>query len=285
MLYFVVGSYNLKIALSNFYVYAIRWFLGRLSTMLLCNFFATQKTYLFFVFFISLFLCGCSSMYMPNVPNASMLSKKGELHAGAHVSLSGNASVNTAYAVNNHFGLMLNASSMYKNKHKKDFRQNLIEIGAGYFTTFGPDNSRILEIFAGVGNGSTQRNFREYKNDVLLSAVNEDFNFNKSFFQVNYTSKKKKGLKLFGKNYPVNYGTVLRVSYLAIERFSKNGILQPTEDNIFLEPVFFTRLKLNKVFQMQYTSGSNFGLRSRKFLTAGNTVFTIGLAINIGNLY
>ncbi len=237
------------------------------------------------MFFISSFLCACSSMYMPNVPNASMLSKKGELHAGAHISLSGNASVNAAYAVNNHLALMLNASTMYQNKKRKDFRQNLIEIGAGYFTTFGPDNSRILEVFAGVGNGSTQRNFREYKNDVLLSTVNEDFNFNKSFFQVNYTSKKKKGLKLFGKNYPVNYGTVLRVSYLNLERFSQNGVLQPSEDNIFLEPVFFTRLKLNKVLQMQYTSGSNFGLRSRKFLTAGNTVFTIGLAINIADLY
>lgn len=234
--------------------------------------------------FISTLLFSCSSMYMPNVPTASMLSKKGELHAGAHISLSGNASLNTAYALNNHLGLLLNASSMYKNNRKKDFRQNLLEIGAGYFTTFGLNNSRILEIYAGVGNGSTERNFREYKNDVLLSAVNEDFNFNKSFLQVNYTSKKIKGLKVFGKNYPVNYGTILRVSYINLERFNQNGILQPTEDNIFLEPVFFTRLKLNKILQLQYTSGSNFGLRSRKFLTAGNSIFTVGLAVNIGEL-
>lgn len=223
-------------------------------------------------------------MYMPNVPNASMLSKKGELHAGAHVSISGNASLNTAYAISNHLGILFNASTMYKNKQKKDFRQNLVEIGAGYFTTFGIDNNRILEVYAGLGNGSTERNFRTFTNDVLISTTNEDFNFNKSFLQVNYTAKKKKGIKLFGKNYPVNYGTVLRISYLNLERFNQNGILQPTEDNIFLEPVFFTRIKLNKILQLQYTSGSNFGLRSRKYLTAGNSILTIGVAINIGEL-
>jgi hypothetical protein len=222
---------------------------------------------------------------MPNVPTASMLSKKGEFHAGAHISLSGNASLNTAYAVNNHVGILLNAATMYKNQNKKDFRQNLIEIGAGYFTTFGVNDNRILEIYAGIGNGSTERNFRTFDSDVLVSTINEDFNFNKSFLQINYTSKKIKGLKIFGKNYPINYGTILRLSYINMERFNQNGLLQPTEDNIFIEPVFFTRLKLNKILQLQYTSGSNFGLRSRKFLTAGNSIFTVGVALNIGELY
>ena len=220
---------------------------------------------------------------MPNVPNASMLSKKGELHASAHISLKGNVSLNTAYAVNNHLGIMLNGSTISQQKKSKDFRQNLLELGAGYFTTFGTDNSRILEIFAGIGNGSTERNFRDIKDDILISTDNQNFNFNKTFLQVNYTSKKQKGLKVFGKNYPLNYGTVLRISYITMEKFSRNGIFQPKEDNIFLEPVFFTRLKLNKTFQLQYTSGSNFGLHSRKFLTAGSSVFTIGLAINVGD--
>ena len=221
---------------------------------------------------------------MPNVPNASMLSKKGELHASAHISLKGNVSLNTAYAVNDHLGVMLNGSTISQQKESKDFRQNLLELGVGYFTTFGADNGRILEIFAGIGNGSTERNFREIKNNVIISTDNQILNFNKTFFQVNYTSKKQRGIKLFGENYPLNYGTVLRISHINSEKFSRNGILQPKEDNIFLEPVFFTRLKLNKIFQLQYTSGSNFGLRSRKFLTAGNSVFTIGLAINVGDL-
>lgn len=221
---------------------------------------------------------------MPNVPNASMLSKKGELHASAHTSLKGNINVNTAYAVNDHIGVMLNGSTISQQKKSKDFRQNLLELGAGYFTTFGADNSRILEIFAGIGNGSSERNFRDIKDDIIISTDNQNFNFNKTFLQVNYTSKKQKGLKLFGKNYPLNYGTVLRVSHITMEKFSRNGILQPKEDNIFLEPVFFTRLKLNNVFQLQYTSGSNFGLRNRDFLTAGNSVFTIGVAINVGEL-
>ena len=221
---------------------------------------------------------------MPNVPNASMLSKKGELHASAHISLKGNVSLNTAYAVNNHLGVMLNGSTISQQKKSKDFRQNLLELGAGYFTIFGTDNNRILEIFAGIGNGSTERNFGDIKDDILISTDNQNFNFNKTFLQVSYTSKKQKGLKLFGKNYPLNYGTVLRISHITMEKFSRNGILQPKENNIFFEPVFFTRLKLNQIFQLQYTSGSNFGLRNRDFLTAGSSVFTIGVAINVGEL-
>jgi hypothetical protein len=239
----------------------------------------------FSVIFITLFFAACSSIYMPNVPNASMLSKKGELHAGAHISIKGDLSLNSAYAISDHLGVMLNGSTISQQKKTKDFRQNLLELGAGYFTTFGDNHSRILEVYAGVGNGSTERNFRDIENDVIVSTDNQNFNFNKTFLQVNYSSKKQKGIKLFGKNYPLNYGTILRVSHITMEKFERNGFIQPKEDNIFLEPVFFTRLKLNKILQLQYTSGSNFGLKSRKYLTAGNSVFTIGVAVNIGELY
>jgi hypothetical protein len=64
--------------------------------------------------------------------------------------------------------------------------------------------------------------------------------------------------------------------------FMRNNIAQPLEDNIFIEPVFFTRLKLNQNIQLQYTSGSNFGLKNRDFLTAGNSVFTLGIVVNVG---
>jgi hypothetical protein len=64
--------------------------------------------------------------------------------------------------------------------------------------------------------------------------------------------------------------------------FDRNNINQPLEDNIFIEPVFFTRLKLNQNLQLQYASGSNFGLKNRDFLTAGNSVFTFGVVWNIG---
>ncbi|HEY0770211.1 MAG TPA: hypothetical protein VGD31_07735, partial [Sphingobacteriaceae bacterium] len=87
---------------------------------------------------------------------------------------------------------------------------------------------------------------------------------------------------VFKKRYPLNYGTVLRLSYVTMDEFIRNDVPQPTEDNIFLEPVFFTRLVLSPSVQFQFTSGSNFGLRNRKFLTAGNSVLSLGLVINVG---
>ncbi len=244
-----------------------------------CRFFEQQIHIL--LIFTLLLLSNCTSLYMPNVPSAAMLTKKSQLHVGGHISLKENVSINSAYAATDHFGLLLNASKVNQQKEKKDFKQGLIEVGAGYFTTFKNNRNRILEVYAGLGNGSTEKRIRENNSNQELQ-LTEDVrtNFNKVFLQVNYTSKKKRDLKIFGKAYPLNYGTILRMSYINMERFTINGNTAPTEDNIFLEPVFFTRLKLSQGLQIQYTSGSNFGLKSRKYLTAGNSIFTIGFTYN-----
>ena len=232
----------------------------------------------------SIFFTSCSSVYMPNVPTSSMLSAKGELYSSAHISLKGNVNINGAYAISDHVGVLLNGSFINQNQRKKDFRQNLFETGAGYFTTFGADGKRILEIYGGLGSGSTDRAFRTFENDGTILTDNQNVRFNKLFLQLNYSTKEKKSLKLFGKDYPLNYGTVIRLSRVNMNNFTRNNISQPLEDNILIEPVFFTRLKINQAVQIQYSSGSNFGLKNRDFLTAGNSVFTIGLVVNVGGL-
>jgi hypothetical protein len=225
---------------------------------------------------------GCSSVYMPNVPNTPMLSTKGELSTGAHITLKGNASFNSAYAVGEHVGVMLNGSLMNSHRTKKDFRHNLLEAGGGYFTTFGPNGNRILEIYTGLGRGSSERTYKTKTSDGPITYDHQEVTFNKYFLQVNYSSKRKKTLRLVGHSFGLNYGTALRASYINMDEFFRNDIKQPTEDNIFLEPIFFTRMVLSPTVQLQYTSGSNFGLKNRKFLTAGNTVFSVGFVINVG---
>ena len=227
-------------------------------------------------------LSSCSSIYIPNVPNTPMLSSQGELSASGHISLKGNASFNSAYAVSDHFGILLNGSVMNSNRNKKDFNQNLLETGAGYFTTFGPGNDRILEIYAGLGRGSSNRTYKENTDIGFVTTDRQEISFAKYFLQVNYSSKDKKNFRLFGKDFPLNYGTAIRVSHINMKEFIRNDLNQSTEDNIFIEPVFFTRMALNRTVQLQYTSGSNFGLKNRKFLTAGNSVFTVGLVLNVG---
>ncbi|MBB2147788.1 hypothetical protein [Pedobacter gandavensis] len=242
-----------------------------------------MKKYLIIpLFFAAATWSSCSSVYMPNVPNTPMLSAKGELSAGAHISPKGNASINGAYAVSNHFGVLFSGSYMKNERTRKDFRHKLVEIGGGYIDTFGPDNNRIIEIYAGYGGGSANRNFREFDNDVLISNSQEEVTFTKTFIQVNYSSKKNSYLNLFGNRYALNYGTAIRISHVGMNTFLINNIGQPKEDNMFIEPVFFTRMKLSDAVQLQYTSSGNFGLKDRKFMTAGNSIFTIGAVVNLG---
>ncbi|MBC8985207.1 hypothetical protein H9X96_05400 [Pedobacter sp. N36a] len=235
------------------------------------------------LFSVALLWSSCSSVYMPNVPNTPMLSEKGELSAGVHISPKGNASINGAYAVSNHFGVLFSGSYMKNERTSKDFRHKLVEVGGGYIDTFGPDNNRIIEIYAGYGGGSADRNFREFDDhNVLTSNIQEEVTFTKTFIQVNYSSKKNSYLKLFGNRYALNYGTAIRISHVGMDTFLINNIGQPKEDNIFIEPVFFTRMRLSDAVQLQYTSSGNFGLRDNKFMTAGNSIFTIGAVVNLG---
>ncbi|WP_423146080.1 hypothetical protein [Rubrolithibacter danxiaensis] len=225
---------------------------------------------------------GCSSLYMPNVPNTPMLSTKGEVYTAAHITLKGNASFNSAYAVSNHFGLLLNGSFMNSDRTRKDFRHSLLEAGAGYFTAFGTKKDRILEIYTGFGRGSSERTYKDRTEEGIVPYDRQETTFNKFFVQVNYSSKNKKSLKLFKKKFPLNYGTALRASYINMKTFIRNDAAQPLEDNLFLEPVFFTRMVLSPSVQLQFTSGSNFGIKDRKFLTAGNSVLSGGIVINVG---
>lgn len=235
-------------------------------------------------FSIILLVSSCSSIYMPNVPNTPMLSARGELNTGGHITLKGNTSFNSAYAVSDHFGLLLNGSIMSRKHTRKDYGHNLLEAGASYFSTFGADNNRIFEIYMGIGRGNSDRTFKKITSGMPIVYDRQKIDFNKYFVQVNYSAKNKGSLNLFGKSFSLNYGTALRASYINMTNFIRNDISQTTEDNIFLEPIFFTRLVLNKAVQLQYTSSSNFGLKNRKFMTAGNSIFSAGIVINVGGL-
>ncbi|MES2830005.1 MAG: hypothetical protein V4687_17745 [Bacteroidota bacterium] len=243
----------------------------------------TSDTRLFFAVLAAVSFSSCSSIYMPNVPNTPMLSQQGEFSGGGHVALGGNVSLNGAYAPSNHFGMIGSVSYINNDGRRKDYRQKLAEIGGGYFNTFGPDDNRIIEVYAGYGGGSTDRTFYSYDgNDVLTGTDLQEVTYSKTFFQVNYSSRKADNLKLFGKDFPINYGTAVRISHVDMKTFVRNGIGQPREGNLFIEPIFFTRMKLNEQFQLQYTSSGNFGLNSRKFISAGNSLFTIGVVVNLG---
>ncbi|MBJ6117070.1 hypothetical protein JAO76_02630 [Pontibacter sp. BT310] len=242
-----------------------------------------KKSLLFLSFGITVLLSGCVSTYMPNVPNVPMFTEKGELSAGGHITPKGNITFNTAYAVSDHFAVVLNGSMLNSERRKRDLRHNLLEAGGGYFTTFGPDGRRILEVYAGYGGGSSDRTDKdEHSETGEMTYTRHEANFSKYFVQVNFTSKKKKSLVLLNREFPLNYGTALRASYVNMHDYKLNNEPATEEDNIFLEPIFYTRLTLNPSVQLQYTSGTTFGLKNRKTLTAAYSVFSVGFVINVG---
>jgi hypothetical protein len=242
-----------------------------------------KKSLLFLSFGITVLLSGCVSTYMPNVPNVPMFTEKGELSAGGHITPKGNITFNTAYAVSDHFAVVLNGSMLNSERRKRDLRHNLLEAGGGYFTTFGPDGRRILEVYAGYGGGSSDRTDKdEHSETGEMTYTRHEANFSKYFVQVNFTSKKKKSLVLLNREFPLNYGTALRASYVNMHDYKLNNEPATEEDNIFLEPIFYTRLTLNPSVQLQYTSGTTFGLKNRETLTAAYSVFSVGFVINVG---
>ena len=165
----------------------------------------------------------------------------------------------------------------------KDYKHKLLEIGGGYFNNFGPDDNRIIEVYAGYGGGRTDRVFREFdEKDILINTDIEEVTYSKTFLQVNYSSKKSDNIRMFGRDFPISFGTALRISSIEMKTFMRNGIGQLREGNVFLEPIFFTRMRLSDTWQLQYTSSGNFGLNNRKFMSAGNSLFTIGAVVNIG---
>lgn len=233
-------------------------------------------------------LASCSSLYFPPPPQVPLLTQKGEWSAGVHSNFSGNTALQGAYAVGEHIGVMGSASFLHSNK-KEDFfgsktkRESIdhdfVEGGVGYFTRLRKDR-RVLEVYGGLGVGNTKRT--RFNNETNITTETAEGKLNKYFVQVNYTSKDEKSFHALGRDWDFNYGTALRASYMQLNDLRVEGVAQAPEDNVFLEPITYTRIQVLGPIQLQLISGSNFGLRSRKFLKASNSVFQLGVIVNVG---
>ncbi len=233
-------------------------------------------------------LASCSSLYFPPPPQVPLLTQKGEWSAGIHSNFSQNTAVQGAYAVGDHIGVIGSASFLHSNK-KQDFfgsktkresvDHDFVEGGIGYLTRLRKDH-RVLEVYGGLGVGNTKRT--RFSDETNLTSQKAEGKLTKYFVQVNYTSKKKKSFRALGRDWPFNYGSALRASYMQLNDFRLDGVAQAPEDNVFLEPITYTRIQVLGPLQFQLISGSNFGLRTRKFLKASNSVFQLGIVVNVG---
>ncbi|WP_460623110.1 outer membrane beta-barrel protein [Hymenobacter tenuis] len=222
-------------------------------------------------------LASCTSLYFPPPPQVPLLTQKGEFSASLHTNFSQNTALQGAYAISDHLGVMGSASSLSTNKKRRAENHDFGEVGLGYYTRLA--DRRVLEIYGGYGLGKTKRVERTPDEGITRTL---EGNLTKYFVQVNYTSKDRKSFHVLGRDWPVSYGTALRASYMQLDNFRIDGLGSTPEDNVFLEPITYTRVTLVGPVDFQVISGSNFGLRQRKFLKAANSVFQFGLVVNLG---
>jgi hypothetical protein len=221
-------------------------------------------------------MSGCASLYFPPPPHAPMLTHKGEFYGMVSTNQHTNYALQGAYGLTNHLAVAGTFSSLHRKKSDKTENIDFAEASLGYFTRL-PDK-RVLEVYVGGGGGSTQRIER---NDVQLTTRTLDGSLSKIFAQVNYAKKKQNSLHLFNRDFPLTYGAAMRLSYMQLNNFTIDGLAAPGENNVFFEPITFTRTQIAGPVQLQLISGQIFGFRSNKYLKAANSVFQVGIVINL----
>ena len=219
----------------------------------------------------------CASLYFPPPPHAPLLTHKGEFYGAISTNQHTNFALQGAYGLTNHLAVAGTFSSLHRKKSDRTEDLDFGEASLGYFTRL-PDQ-RVLEVYVGGGGGATRRSERD---EAQLTTRTLEGSLSKVFAQVNYARKKKDNVHLFNRDFPLTYGAALRLSYMQLNNFQIDKKAAPGENNLFFEPITFTRTQLAGPVQLQLISGQIFGFRNNKYLKAANSVFQIGLVINLG---
>jgi len=221
-------------------------------------------------------LSGCASLYFPPPPHAPLLTHQGEFYGAMSTNQHTNYALQGAYGLTNHLAVAGTFSSLHRKKSDRTEDIDFGEASLGYFTRL-PDK-RVLEVYVGGGGGATQRIERD-KEQLTSKRLNGSLS--KVFAQVNYARKKHDNIHLFNRDFPLTYGAALRMSYMQLNNFQIDGLSAPGESNVFFEPITFTRTQIAGPVQLQIISGQIFGFRNNKYLKAANSVFQVGIVINL----
>ena len=221
-------------------------------------------------------LSGCASLYFPPPPHAPLLTHQGEFYGAVSTNQHTNYALQGAYGLTNHLAVAGTFSSLHRRKSNRTENIDFAEASLGYFTRL-PDK-RVLEVYVGGGGGATERLERD---DAQLTTRTLNGSLSKVFAQVNYARKKSETVHVLNHDFLLTYGAALRLSYMQLNNFRIDGLAAPGERNVFFEPITFTRTQIAGPVQLQIISGQIFGLRNNKYLKAANSVFQVGIVINL----
>ncbi len=134
-----------------------------------------------FLFIVSLAMVSCYSpryVYSPAMQNIPLIKKKNDIEITGSYGGSINTfkekgnynrglDLHTAWAISNHFGVMVNESIQWEKNGGNDsffqndssflsYKRNFTEIGAGYFTSSAKNKKLQFQVFGGAAFGSSK---------------------------------------------------------------------------------------------------------------------------------
>ncbi len=211
-----------------------------------------------FIFFVSLCIVSCYSpryVYSPSAQNIPLLKKKNDIeitgfYDGSINTFSKKGNYNrgfdmhTAWAINNHFGVMLNESLQWEKNGGNDsffpndssylsYKRSFTDIGAGYFTSSAKNKALQFQVFGGAAFGASKI-FDDFTSNNIQIKKYHYSRVTKFFIQpaLIYSFFKKFSTTLSSRFNELLFSHV-RTNYTSVEL--DNYIL----DSITVSPLFF----------------------------------------------
>ncbi|MBK8944518.1 MAG: hypothetical protein IPM32_04520 [Ignavibacteriae bacterium] len=180
----------------------------------------------------------CAPIYVPNIVNVPLFTKKDEAIINANYGTNG-INFQGAYSIFDNFAVQINTENRESNINAKDKKRinannpqnklNYYETAFGYYYPF--NETMVLEIFGGggLGNSSALDNYNIFSKDKTYA----EGEFYKMFIQGDVGSK----MKFF------EGGIAFRFAYLEFTKYKfENFEFTGKPSSIFFEPAIFERL-------------------------------------------
>lgn len=166
------------------------------------------------LFLLSIYITGCFTVYKPNAVQSPMLFEKGDLVLSGSMGVIGTGLLNlqSAYAIDDHTGIMANAM-MHSRVETRDSLKELLniystEMAVGYFDKLETDDRVQFHCYVGGGLGKS------------LVALEGGVSLNPTITSQYYNCFVQPGVTFFSKG--IKTGIDLKANYVRLKYFNSN---------------------------------------------------------------
>jgi len=225
-------------------------------------------------FFIALLaVSACAPVYVPNVRNSPMFTKGGEFQAS--IQFGNGIEAQSAFAITEHFGVMVNYAFIDRNSFNPDkpdnyLRHKFFEGGAGYFVN---NEDSFFEVFAGFGKGkgSSYATYQFFGAQSDLATGRYD----RFFLQPAFGLNKK----------VMNISFAPRFSLVDFYEFSNETSSYPIDEKatFLFEPAVIGRVNFaNNHMFFTFQTGASLGMSTDVYFDRRTFQLSMGLGLRLG---